>query len=79
MCIRRWRQKKGALIHRRQTSTQRKVCQSKYQSTISSFHTAEFCQDTHVEGSHTWCNTVFSDIIKEWKQIAYIIYAANIT
>ena len=51
----------------------------KYQSIISPFHTTEFCQDTHVEGSHTWCNTVFSNITKEWKQIANIIYAANIT
>ena len=67
------------MIRRRQTSTQRKVCQSKYQSIISPFHTTEFCQDTHVEGSHTWCNTVFSNITKEWKQIANIIYAANIT
>ena len=79
MWVRRRTQKKGALIRRRQTSTQSKVCQSKYQSIINPFHTTEFCQDTHVEGSHTWCNTVFSNITKEWKQIANIIYAANIT
>ena len=32
-----------------------------------------------VEGSHTWCNIVFSNITKEWKQIANIIYATNRT